>query len=348
MNNALIVGAGIAGTILAGELQYHGVDAHLVELEEEPTFRGIGIVLLPPAVRCMHELGLLDECLARGFPQHVSETFTATGKLLARTPLNGLVGPGYPPAVGIPRPVFGDIVRKRALDAGATLKCGTTVTALEEGSSGVEVAFSDGTSASYDIVVGADGVRSKIRTMLFPEEPPPTYIGQCSWRVLVGHRPPQLHGQMLFLGEKTRAGFNPILPDDTYIYLLHRIDDGDRLTPEQSYALMMELLGEYGGLIQEARSSLRPDSPRHYGPLYTTFVSGPWHRGRVILIGDAAHATPPHLASGAGIAIEDSIVLARCLREQGSVPEAFELFMRKRYERCRLVVETHASSLAGT
>jgi 2-polyprenyl-6-methoxyphenol hydroxylase-like FAD-dependent oxidoreductase len=84
---------------------------------------------------------------------------------------------------------------------------------------------------------------------------------------------------------------------------------------------------------------LTPERPLHYGPLYTTFVEGPWHRGRVVLIGDAAHATPPHLASGAGIAIEDAIVLARCLRDCETVPAAFELFMGCRYERCRMVID---------
>jgi len=77
----------------------------------------------------------------------------------------------------------------------------------------------------------------------------------------------------------------------------------------------------------------------HYGALYTTFVEGPWHRGNVVLIGDAAHATPPHLASGAGIAIEDAIVLARVLRDEATVPDAFEAFMERRYERCRMVIE---------
>lgn len=337
---ALVVGAGIAGMTAAGELARSGVEVDLIERDAEPVFRGIGILLLPPAVRCMHQLGLIDACLERGLPQYTTETFTADGKRLARTPMVGLLGEDYPPAIGIARSTFGDLLRGRAEDAGVHLRCGMTVAALADGDAGAEVRFSDGSTGSYDVVVGADGLRSSVRGMVFPEQADPTFIGQGVWRVLVGMRPPEVNGQMLFLGARTRAGFNAIRPDDMYLYFLHETDvHRSHLDPGESHALLMELLGEYGGLVGEVRQRLTPDSPSHYGLLYTGFVEGPWHRGRVILIGDAAHATPPHLASGAGIAIEDAIVLAQCLRDGDAVPSAFERFMGRRYERCRLVIE---------
>lgn len=161
-------------------------------------------------------------------------------------------------------------------------------------------------------------------------------------------RPEELNGQLLFLGATTRAGFNPILADDMYLYCLHQTDDSrPHLTRHESHALLIEQLAEYGGLVGEIRGRLTPDSRSYYGPLYTSFIAGPWHRGRVILIGDAAHATPPHLASGAGIAIEDAIVLARCLRESDTVAEAFALFMEQRYERCGWSLRTRVGCHAG-
>jgi 2-polyprenyl-6-methoxyphenol hydroxylase-like FAD-dependent oxidoreductase len=334
------VGAGIAGTTVAGALQRQGVHVDLVELEAQPTFRGIGITLLPPAVRAMHVLGLADACLERGFPQHTMRTCTADGTVLASRRLEGLLGPDYPPAIGISRPELGEILREHAVGAGVEVRWDTTVVALENGDGGVAVELSDGTSGTYDVLVAADGLRSAIRAGVFPELEPPVYIGQCGWRVRVGERPDDIDGMVLYLGERTRAGFNPILPDDMYLFFLHQTQDERPVrSAEESHALLMELLGEYGGLVEETRHLFTPKSPSHYGPLYTTFVSGPWHRGRVILIGDAAHATPPHLASGAGIAIEDAIVLARCVSEHGSVAAAFDSFMRQRYERCRMVIE---------
>jgi 2-polyprenyl-6-methoxyphenol hydroxylase-like FAD-dependent oxidoreductase len=338
-NTALVVGAGIAGMTAAAELQRRGIDVDLIEREPEVMFRGIGIALLPPAVRSMHLLGLADTCLARGFPQHESVTRSSDGRLIARAPMVGLVD-DFPPSVGIARSVFGEILRDYAAAAGVRPRCGLTVTALADAGDGVEVVLSDGTSARYDVVIGADGLRSSIRAMLFAEHPEPTYIGQCVWRVLIGMRPADLNGQLLFLGETTRAGFNPIGPDEMYLYCLHQTHDGrPHLSQEASYALLIEQLAEYGGLVSEVRERLTAGNQTHYGPLYTTFVEGAWHRGRTILIGDAAHATPPHLASGAGIAIEDAIVLPRCLGRHDTVAGAFGEFMAQRYERCRMVID---------
>jgi 2-polyprenyl-6-methoxyphenol hydroxylase-like FAD-dependent oxidoreductase len=337
---ALVVGAGISGMIVAAELARFGLEVDLIEREPEPVFRGIGIVLLPPAVRSMQMLGLVDACLEQGVPQRESETRKANGQLIARTPMQGLLGPDYPPAIGIARPTFGEILHGHALRAGARLRCGLTATEFADAGDAVEVEFSDRTSGRYDLVVGADGLRSSVRAQWFPEQPEPDYIGQCAWRTRVGERPAELNGQLLFLGATTRAGFNPITPNDMYLYCLHQTDDRrPHLTAEQSYALLIEQLAEYGGLVGEVRDRLSPSTPSHYGPLYTSFIAGPWHRGRVILIGDAAHATPPHLASGAGIAIEDAIVLARCVGGCATVDAAFQLFMQQRYERCRMVIE---------
>ena len=230
----------------------------------------------------------------------------------------GLAEGDLPPAIGIARSAFGDVLRERAEAGGVRLRCGLTVDALEESG---DVRFSDGSTGRYDVVVGADGLRSSVRAAVFPEQPEPMFIGQSVWRVLVGTRPEEVHGQMLFLGARTRAGFNAIREDDMYLYCVHATAEDDvPLDRAESHARLMELLEEYGGLVAEVRDRLTPDRPVHYGPLYTTFVEGPWHRGNVVLIGDAAHATPPHLASGAGIAIEDAIVLAQCLRDEATVP----------------------------
>jgi 2-polyprenyl-6-methoxyphenol hydroxylase-like FAD-dependent oxidoreductase len=334
---ALIVGAGIAGMTAAGGLAPAGIEVDLIEREPQPVFRGIGILLLPPAVRSMEMLGLAEACLERGFPQVDSATFLADGTLLARTPMVGLAEGDLPPAIGIARSAFGDVLRERAEAGGVRLRCGLTVEALDESG---DVRFSDGTTGSYDVVVGADGLRSSVRATLFPDQPEPMFIGQSVWRVLVGMRPPDVHGQMLFLGARTRAGFNAIRADDMYLYCVHETAEHDvPAGPAESHARLMGLLEEYGGLVADVRPLLTPNRPLHYGPLYTTFVEGPWHRGSAVLIGDAAHATPPHLASGAGIAIEDAIVLARCLRDEATVRAAFEAFMDRRYERCRMVIE---------
>jgi 2-polyprenyl-6-methoxyphenol hydroxylase-like FAD-dependent oxidoreductase len=340
VRSALVVGAGLAGTAAAGAMQRQGIDVDLIEIEPKPTFRGIGIALLPPALRCMHQLGLADACLERGVPQYTFKTCSASGTIIEERTMRGLLDEPYPPGVGIGRSTIGGILREWALDAGVRAQYGTTVARLVNRPASVEVELSDGETRAYDIVVGADGVWSTTRAELLGDEPPPRYLGQCVWRVSINARPPEVDGQMLFLGATTRAGFNPITADTMYMYVVHQADEPRRrLTPEASYAELMELLDEYGGLIGEMSQRLAPDSPAHYGPLYTSFIDGPWYRDRLVLIGDAAHTTPPHLASGAGIAIEDAIVLAECLGNASDVPAALDAFMTRRFERCRMVID---------
>jgi 2-polyprenyl-6-methoxyphenol hydroxylase-like FAD-dependent oxidoreductase len=103
--------------------------------------------------------------------------------------------------------------------------------------------------------------------------------------------------------------------------------------------VLRELLSDFGGLIGAARDEIDDPSDIAYRPITSLILPPPWHRGRVLLIGDAAHTITPHMAAGAGIAIEDAIVLAEVLQSESSPQQAFERFMTRRFERCRLVVD---------
>jgi 2-polyprenyl-6-methoxyphenol hydroxylase-like FAD-dependent oxidoreductase len=340
VDRVLVVGGGIAGTALASQLQGVGIAAEIVEIEPEWTFRGIGIAMMPAAMRALKRLGILDECVAAGFPQGPARSCNAAGEVLTTTALEPLTGPDDPASIGMPRGALGRILYERALGSGATARLGLSVESLESDDDGVDVVFTDGSEGRYDLVVAADGVQSKLRRRLFPEQPPPAFLGQSIWRVLAGTRLPEVDGQIFYSNETTRAGFNPITKDDMYVYVLHETEeDAPRMSTEESLGLFFELLGQFGGLMEKARELFTLESPFHYGPLYSGFLEGSWHRGRVLIIGDAAHATPPHLASGAGIAMEDAIVLPELLAEGNPVEQTLREFNRRRYERCRMVIE---------
>jgi 2-polyprenyl-6-methoxyphenol hydroxylase-like FAD-dependent oxidoreductase len=200
------------------------------------------------------------------------------------------------------------------------------------------VRFTDGTSATYDLVVGADGANSKLRDTLWGAQWRPPYTGQAVWRATV-NRPAEVRARYSFFGPRNKAGFNPVSETQMYIYLVQNLPAFVRLTDAQLIEVMHELLSDFGGLLGVAREDVRDASAIVYRPITSGILPSPWYRKRVLLIGDAAHTTTPHMASGAGLAIEDSVVLAEVLQSESSLPRAFETFMTRRYERCRMIVE---------
>jgi 2-polyprenyl-6-methoxyphenol hydroxylase-like FAD-dependent oxidoreductase len=109
--------------------------------------------------------------------------------------------------------------------------------------------------------------------------------------------------------------------------------------------MMRGLLAEFGGALGRARDEVRSPEQIICRPIFSLILPPPWHRGRVIVIGDAAHTATPHLASGASIGIEDAVVLARLLQSDAPVAEILEDFTARRYERCRMIVDN--SELLG-
>jgi 2-polyprenyl-6-methoxyphenol hydroxylase-like FAD-dependent oxidoreductase len=124
-----------------------------------------------------------------------------------------------------------------------------------------------------------------------------------------------------------------------YIYLVQNLPTFVRISDDELPGVMREQLADFGGVIGALRETIVDPNEIVYRPVASQLLPQPWHRGRAILIGDAAHTTTPHMAAGAGIAVEDSIVLAELLQSEESLTTAMEKFMARRFERCRLVVD---------
>jgi 2-polyprenyl-6-methoxyphenol hydroxylase-like FAD-dependent oxidoreductase len=219
------------------------------------------------------------------------------------------------------------------------VRLGVVVDRLMESADGtVRVRFSDGREDSYDLVVGADGVQSQVRRLLFPDAPGPRFTGQGCWRV-VAPRPPEVVSAEFYLGGPHKVGVNPCSATQLYMFLLNRLAGDFHIAPDEHLRTLQGLMQGYGGRIATIRAQLGPESSIVFRPLESVLVPAPWYRGRTVLIGDAAHATTPHLASGAGMAVEDALVLGDELDVADSVEAALRRFMERRWERCRLVVE---------
>jgi 2-polyprenyl-6-methoxyphenol hydroxylase-like FAD-dependent oxidoreductase len=335
--SVLVVGGGIGGMSCAIRLRALGVEVDLIDKDPGWRVYGTGITITGPTLRAFKQLGVLDEVKAVGFCSGDARVFTPAGEPAGSVRVPQLA-PDIPATGGIMRPALHQILSSRTRAQGVRVRLGLTVRTLEQDPSGVRVQTSDGRSGEYDLVVGADGVQSQLRTLLFPDAPLPNYTGQGCWRV-VASRPPEVDSAEFYFGGPHKVGLNPCSPTQLYMFLLQHAPGNPHVSQAQMLPMLSQLMHGYGGQIARIRSQLGPESSIVYRPLETLLLPAPWYRGRVVLIGDAAHATTPHLASGAGMAVEDGLVLAEELEAAGSVASALERFMERRWSRCRLVVE---------
>lgn len=338
IRNVLIVGGGLAGQTLATALARRGIRAELIELHAQWNVLGVGISVQGPTLRALRSVGLLDRCLTEGFGYSELTNCDQNGKVLSVVDLPRMLGPDFPSCVGIMRPVLHDVLFAAIGEAQVPVRMGLTVASLDQDDAGVDVAFSDGTRGRYDLVIGADGAYSKLRSALFGETRRPQYTGQAVWRAMVP-RPANVRGRHSYYGPRHKSGFNPVSQSEMYIYLVENVTGNPRVEPERWPARMRDLLADFGGHIGEVRDTITDPARIVYRPVESLIMPKPWHQGRVVLIGDAVHTAPPQLASGAAIAIEDAIVLAEMIGDAEDATGMLDRFVARRFERCRLVVE---------
>jgi 2-polyprenyl-6-methoxyphenol hydroxylase-like FAD-dependent oxidoreductase len=339
IDNVLIVGGGVAGMSCAIQMRTAGIAVDLIEIDPDWRSYGAGITITGPTLRALRTLGVLEDVMRLGATWNNAKVHNQTGGLLQVIDLPPL-SEGVPATGAVMRPLLHGILSARTLALGVQVRLGRTLAVLRESGDRVEVTFDDGAVRRYDLVVGADGIFSKLRQRVFPEAPEPTATGQIVYR-LVARRPPGVDCTHFFMGAECKVGFNPVSSTDMYMFLLHRAAANPWIDPALQPQKLYEAMEGFGGFIPQVRETVRTTNAQtvNYRPLEVLLLPAPWHRGHVILIGDAAHATTPHLASGAGMAIEDGIVLAEEIRTRSSLDEALAHFMARRFERCRLVIE---------
>jgi len=335
----LVVGGGIAGMATTLMLRRAGHTVRLIDLDPGWRVYGAGITITGPTLRAMKQLGIYEEVAAQAYIGHGIRVCDIHGRFLQEVPTPISPTAGVEGCGGIMRPALHKILSAQVLASGAEVGLGLTVEAVKDLEQVAQVSFSDGTEADFDLVVGADGLYSRVRSLLFPEAEKPRYMGQYVWRT-VAPRPPGLNQRHFFLGGPHKVGLTPVSADSMYMFLLETCEGRDHVKDVDLAPTLSNLLQSYGGPLQAIREGLSQESAVIVRPLEAFRLPQPWSRGHVQLIGDAAHPTTPQLASGAGLAIEDALVLAAELDVADSVPEALHNFMRRRHERCRLVVES--------
>jgi 2-polyprenyl-6-methoxyphenol hydroxylase-like FAD-dependent oxidoreductase len=340
ISTALIVGGGIAGISAAVALARIGVQCDVVELAQTPF--GASLAFSGRAAEALVELGVYEDVYNTGTPFGPNSTATsirdATGRLINPGPRRP-TWPGAVDNVAVYRPVFIDVMTDVAKRLGVRVSQGMTVHTVENNEDTISVTFSTGETRRYDLLVGADGINSHTRALLFPDAPKPAYSGQISIRWMAPG--PAIEDEGWYYGPVGRLGFYYLPQGLVYVPAVINMPERKHLTHDEVYSLFVRLLDSYTApAIVELRSRLTPDAQLIGTSFQWILVSNPWYRGHALLIGDAAHATTAHMGMGGGMALEDAVVLGQCVAQASTLPEALDAFMMRRFERVRIVVET--------
>jgi naringenin degradation protein FdeE len=336
---ALIVGGSVGGMSAALSLRRLGWQVDLIEIDPDWRVYGAGITLTGPTLRALRTLEVLDEVKQHGATWSGAYVFSQTGERLRELDF-APIDADLPVTGAIMRPILHKILSARTVARGVNVRLGVTVEKLTQSSGGVAAELTDGHRSHYDLVVAADGIYSKMRELIFPNTQKPRFTGQVIYRI-TAERPPGFDRTHFYMGANAKLGFNPVSATHMYMFLMLHEPEKPWIAATEQPKRLYESLAGWGGLVPAVRETVLTTnaSTINYRPLEAILLPKPWYQGRVVLIGDAAHATTPHLASGAGMAIEDGIVLADEISKDADVDAALARFMDRRFERGKLVVE---------
>jgi 2-polyprenyl-6-methoxyphenol hydroxylase-like FAD-dependent oxidoreductase len=326
----LIVGAGIAGLALAAALERVGITPAVIDIEKASLSRGLALMLTSNVGVALRRVGLdrlvVDEGVVLDRIVHTDPS----GAIVDVHEL-GRANARFAPNVGITRD---GLITALAGVARAEVRHETTVVAVAGPAEAPDVTFSDGSSARFDLVVGADGVDSAIRKLIHPHVEP-AYRSFCAWRTVMtcADCDPVFR---LSTTEGRFLGSFPVAPQRIYAFVLAHSDEIPVLSRDQRLARLKALADHF-------RGNVTPLIQEQHDPGRVIFVpirevqTPSYSRGRVLLIGDAAHAFSPLLAQGAAMAIEDAVALAELLGERADIDEVVRVYESRRRPRVETI-----------
>lgn len=340
----LIAGAGIGGLATAIALAQRGFKPVVLEKAEELQEVGAGIQLSANACHVLNHLNVMplirDHAVA---PKRIEFRHYHNGSKLFRAPLGWVHRLAFgAPYLHIHRSDL-QLALASALQniAPNALQLGTDITAIEQGATGVSVSCGDKSEYHGDLLIGADGVRSAVRQTCFPEASQPQWTNNYAWRATL---PSQALGEN-FMPKQATVFVGPgkhvvlyYIRGGRWLNMVGVVESDqpcakDSWSAKAPWEYLRDDFADWHPMVQQVIKAVPRDACYRWD-LYRRPALDHWHRERVVLMGDAAHATLPFIAQGAALALEDSLVLARCLDRYNDIPQALQTFQEARLERC--------------
>jgi FAD-dependent urate hydroxylase len=333
----LVVGAGIAGLGVARALRLQGFTTEIVEREPVWARAGTGIYLPGNTARALRRLGLEAAVVERAARIPHQRLCDSRGRLLADIDLDALWA-GVGSCLALHHADLHEVLIGDGDEM--PIRMGTSVRGLEQRDDGtVTVNFADGSADRYHLVIGADGIHSTVRSLVFGDGAVRP-VGQLAWRFVTAC-PPEITTWTVFLGRGIAFLAVPIGAGQVYCYCDSTLD---RTVPAGGYdaiGQLTQLLTEFAAPVPAILDGIGTETAVHVAPIEEVTLDH-WVRGCVLLVGDAAHATSPNMAEGAAMALEDALILAECLTAEHGLPAALAAFQARRRPRTTWVqAQTH-------
>lgn len=333
----IIAGGGIGGLTTAIALQQRGITCTVYDAAPANKALGAGIMLGANAMNVFDKLGIGNTLREQGvlFGQLNIASYKGT---ILQSINNNLLHEKYGSATYA---IHRAALQQQLINTLYTpVQWGKRCIKVEQDENSVTAYFDDGTTATGDVLVAADGVRSIIREQHVVKARY-RYSGQTCWRAIVPVNLPAAEmaatSEVWGRGNGLRAMFTQVGPGQVYFWVTKCLPAGRQIPPEEALALIRHELRDFPGYMQTLLQHLQPGALIH-SDLYDIAPLHQWYKGRIVLLGDAAHATTPNLGQGAGQAIEDAYVLAKCLSLEKNIASAFEKYRHLRMKRVHTLV----------
>lgn len=333
----LIVGAGIAGLALARALEMRGIIADIVERRDVVQAPGAGLYMPGNATRAVEQLGLLDELRDSAVEIKRQLFLDAQGKRLFHVDVDEVWHPAGA-CLSTRRVNLQNILQRSLQDT--RISHGRRLIAIDQTPAATcEVTFDDGPRATYDLVVGADGVNSTVRSLVMADKSP-DYAGFVCWRFIT-RNDAGISGWTAMLGGDRTLLAIPVSRQDVYVYADLIAQDG-RAPADFNRTGLQSLFKDFNGPVVPLLAAMEARTDIHFGRIEEVRLDR-WVTGHVVLLGDAAHASSPSMAEGAGMALEDALVLAEEIEAAPHIHVALQRFQARRQQRVNWV-QKHATT----
>lgn len=328
-----IVGAGLAGLACAVAVSRAGIAVDVFATESIASAEVLHLDVVPNFVRSLDGLGVLAQCQAVGFAYSRTRTMDAHGRVLESLALPHLAGEGKPAGMGLLQSDLLRLLSSRALQQGAQLYPHTPAIEIDSGAGVVRLA--DAATVQVDLVLLAAGLNAPLRQLMFPHAPKATYHEQQWWHVVLPRAPGMDHPTVAVGQRGQKLHVVPIAPTKAGLTLS---SSSAPLLGEQSHSQKMcSALRGFSGWPAAWQEALQKNPPLVIRPVREALLPQPWHRDRVLAVGDSAHALVPHFGQGPAQALEDAVVLQELLMQRLPVAELTATFTARRIARLERV-----------